>query len=153
MFTSKHLGVKYLPQKTVSIRGLDTELYHEIFSIAKRSGKRVADLMNLALKQFLEVKTKEYGLKKVDPIDENCFVLRNNGEITLSKMDIIILQKKVGNFKIENTGHLVFEKDVDEEALNYINGLVIRSGIVEAPHTIYPHLLIKSEINGKLLKY
>jgi hypothetical protein len=79
--------------------------------------------------------------------------LRNNGDISLSKTDIIVLQKKVGNFKIENRGHLVFEKDVDEEALNYINELVIHSGVVEAPHTIYPHLLIKSEIHGKLLKY
>lgn len=143
-----------MPQKTVSIRGLDTELYHQIFSMAKRSGKRVADLMNIALKQFLESNGNGGGIvRKTDQEDEDCFVLRNNGEIFLSKNDIIVLKKKVGNFKIENSGHLVFEKDVDEEALSYINGIIIHSGVVEAPHTIYPHLLIKSEIYGKLLKY
>jgi len=141
-----------MPQKTVSIRGLDTELYHQIFSMAKRSGKRVADLMNLALKQFLESNGNGGEHRRADP-DEDCFVLRNNGEIFLSKTDIIVLQKKVGNFRIENSGRLVFEKDVDEEALSYINGLVIHSGVVEAPHTVYPHLLLKSEIYGKLLKY
>jgi len=142
-----------MPQKTVSIRGLDTDLYHEIFSIAKRSGKRVSDLMNLALRQFLEANDRERREIERVEAEEDCFVLRNNGEISLSKMDIVILKKEVGDFKIENSGHLVFEKDVDEEALNYIRGLVIHSGVVEAPHTIYPHLLIKSEIYGKLLKY
>jgi len=142
-----------MPQKTVSIRGLDTELYHQIFSMAKRSGKRVADLMNIALKQFLESNGNGGVRKTEQQEDEGCFVLRNNGEISLSKNDIIVLKKRVGSFKIENSGHLVFEKDVDEEALSYINGIIIHSGVVEAPHTIYPHLLIKSEIYGRLLKY
>jgi hypothetical protein len=42
-----------VPRKTVAIRGLDTELYHEVFSMAKKDGKRVSEVVNTALEAFL----------------------------------------------------------------------------------------------------
>ena len=40
-------------RKNVAIRGLDNELYNVVFSMAKRDGKRVADIVNMALKEFV----------------------------------------------------------------------------------------------------
>ncbi len=42
-----------MPRKTVAIRGLDTELYHEVFTMAKKDGRRVSEVMNQALTGFL----------------------------------------------------------------------------------------------------
>ncbi|HHL41424.1 MAG TPA: hypothetical protein ENJ36_02050, partial [Candidatus Bathyarchaeota archaeon] len=42
-----------MPRKTVAIRGLNTELYTEVFSMAKKDGKNVADVVNNALEQYL----------------------------------------------------------------------------------------------------
>ena len=43
-----------MTRKTVAIRGLDTGLYNEVFSMAKKDGKRVSDLVNSALKAYID---------------------------------------------------------------------------------------------------
>jgi len=142
-------------KKNVAIRGLDIDLYNEVFARAKREGKRVSDLVNIALKKFMEGEKNGDNDGKINGDDENSgmFVLRNNGEITLSKNDIISLRKEVGTFQIENNGRLVFEKDIDVETVKYIENIVIHDGTVEVPRTLYTQFLIRSDIHGKLEKY
>lgn len=149
------MGVFVSPRKTVAIRGLDLELYHEIFSMAKKNGKKISEFMNLALKDFLDGVNngKELGHKSDNGLDNGKFILRNDGEIKLSKLDIVSLRKEVGPFWIENTGHIIFEKDVNKNTLENIENIIINSGTVEVPQSIYPQFLIRSEIHGKLEKY
>jgi len=137
------------PRKTVAIRGLDLELYHEIFSMAKREGKRISDVVNVALQEYIDIVSKNGG----DSGDSESFILRNDGDITLSKRDVIGLNEEVGPFMIENTGRITFEKDIDKTSLKHIENIIIHSGTVEVPKTMYPHFLVKSEIHGKLEKY
>lgn len=141
-------------RKNVAIRGLDNELYNVVFSMAKRDGKRVADIVNMALKEF--VYTTENGKNAVELKAESTdgrYILRNNGEISLSKNDIISLKREVGPFLIENTGRIKFEKDIDKEAIKNIESIVIKDGTVEVPKALYPNFLVRSEIFGKLEKY
>jgi alpha-glucuronidase len=136
-------------KKSVAIRGLDVDLYKEIFTLAKKEGKRVSDIVNTALRDFLndgKTENNNFG-------NENTFILRNFGEISLSKFDILSLRKEVGQFIIENNGRIIFEKDIDKETINYIEKIVINEGIVEVPKEFYYQFLIKSEIKGKLEKY
>lgn len=142
-----------MPRKTVSIRGLDLELYHEVFSMAKRDRKRVADVVNSALKVFIEDAYNDQD--NIDTKEENVerFILRNDGDITLSKQDVVGLEREVGVFRIENSGHMIFEKDIDRDSMKHIERIVIHSGAVEVPRNLYPHFLLKSEIHGKLEKY
>lgn len=135
-------------KKSVAIRGLDQDLYKEIFALAKREGKRVSDIINTALKDFLYNGRMEKNIS-----NENVFILRNFGEISLSKLDILGLRKEVGQFIIENNGRIIFEKDIDKETINYIEKIIINEGIVEVPKEHYYQFLIKSEIKGKLEKY
>lgn len=136
-------------KKSVAIRGLDLDLYKEIFTLAKKEGKRVSDIVNAALRDFLcNDKTENNSLN-----DENIFILRNFGEISLSKFDILSLRKEVGQFIIENNGRIIFEKDIDRETINYIQKIIINEGVVEVPKEHYYQFLIKSEIKGKLEKY
>jgi hypothetical protein len=149
-----------MTRKTVAIRGLDTGLYNEVFSMAKKDGKRVSDLVNSALKAYIDgdatpVKAGEPILEAGATQPAGSFVLtvEDEGEVTLSKNDVLDISRDMGPFKIESSGTLTFEKDVDSEALRGIEKIVILSGEVRVPKKTYPQFLIKCQIKGKLDKY
>lgn len=121
--------------------------------MAKRDGKRVADVVNLALKMFIEKENDGLNNNYTKEENTDTFILRNDGEITISKNDVVGLEREVGSFSIENTGHLIFDKDIDKEVLKHIESIIIRDGTVEVPRNLYSHFLIRSEIHGKLWKY
>lgn len=142
-----------MPRKTVAIRGLDTELYHEVFSMAKKDGRRVSEVMNQALAYFLQGGQQNGTVKGNGGKTSGVFTLKNDGEITLSKKDILSIEKEVGPFRIETSGRLIFEKDLDKKTLKSIKRIVIHDGVVEVPSALYPQFLIKSDIFGKIEKY
>ncbi len=148
-----------MTRKTVAIRGLDTGLYNEVFSMAKKDGKRVSDLVNSALKAYID---GDAAPEKEAPasvggatLSSGSFVLtvEDEGEVTLSKNDVLDISRDMGPFKIESSGTLTFEKDVDAETLRGIERIVILSGEVRVPKKTYPQFLIKCQIKGKLDKY
>lgn len=149
-----------MTRKTVAIRGLDTGLYNEVFSMAKKDGKRVSDLVNSALKAYIDgdttpEKPDESVVNGAEGGSSGSFVLtvEDEGEVTLSKNDVLDISRDMGPFKIESSGTLTFEKDVDAETLHGIEKIVILSGEVRVPKKTYPQFLIKCQIKGKLDKY
>jgi hypothetical protein len=142
-----------VPRKTVAIRGLDTELYHEVFTRAKKDGKRVSEVMNQALTDFLNGGFQNGSAKGNSGKNPGAFTLKNDGDITLSKKDILNLGKEVGPFRIETSGRLTFEKDLDKKTLASIERIVVHDGIVEVPSALYTQVLIRSDIFGKIEKY
>ena len=149
-----------MTRKTVAIRGLDTGLYNEVFSMAKKDGKRVSDLVNSALKAYIN--NDSTPEREIAPTEsgkglqsEGSFVLtvEDEGEVTLSKNDVLDISKEMGPFRIESSGTLIFEKDVDSETLRGIERIVILSGQAKVPKKSYPQFLIKCQIKGKLEKY
>lgn len=149
-----------MTRKTVAIRGLDTGLYNEVFSMAKKDGKRVSDLVNSALKAYIDgdaapEKTESVAISGtgVQPAGSFVLTVEDDGEVTLSKNDVLDISRDMGPFKIESSGTLTFEKDVDSEALRGIEKIVILSGEVKVPKKVYPLFLIKCQIKGKLDKY
>jgi hypothetical protein len=144
-----------MPRKTVAIRGLDTELYTEVFSMAKKDGKNVADVVNNALEQYLNNDDAEIIAPGVTLSNSAEFILAidDDGEIALSKEDIKEIAVEMGPFAIESNGHLVFEKDVDKNALAQITRIQVKSGTVKVPRSAYAQFLIKCKIQGKLDKY
>jgi len=146
-----------MPRKTVAIRGLDTELYLEVFTMAKKDGKTVADVVNKALDQFINNDgTESVAILSGGALANSAeFVLAidDDGEISLSKEDIKEIALEMGPFAIESNGSLVFEKDVDKNALAQISRIQVKSGIVKVPRSAYAQFLIKCKIQGKLDKY
>ena len=130
-----------MPRKTVAIRGLDTDLYHEVFTMAKKDGKRVSEVMNTALEAFLNGDDKKKGGNGSGSKASKVFTLKNDGDISLSKKDILSLKQEVGAFRIETSGRLTFEKDMDKKTLAIIERIVVHDGTVEVPRGLYPHLL------------
>jgi hypothetical protein len=146
-----------MPRKTVAIRGLDTELYTEVFTMAKKDGKRVADVVNNALEAWInnEIDELPAGFDGALSNSGAEFVLAidDEGEVSLGKEDIKEIAKEMGPFAIESNGSLLFEKDVDKNALNSITKITVRSGTVKVPRKAYAQFLIKCKIQGKLDKY
>lgn len=138
-----------LPRDTIAIRGLDQDLYHQIFSKAKKDGKRVADLMNEALRNHLRAREGNPGsLSDPGPIIENA------GSMTLSRMVILNLRQELGDFRIENSGKLTLERDVSRETLRCIKGITnSSSGVIRAPRSIYHMIILKSKNHGALEMY
>jgi len=146
-----------MPRKTVAIRGLDTELYTEVFTLAKKDGRTVAEVVNNALEQFINNDSDEQTLVMPGSAQSNSveFILAidDDGEVSLSKEDIKEIAIEMGPFAIESNGSLVFEKDVDKNALAQITRITVKSGTVKVPRTAYAQFLIKCKIQGKLDKY
>lgn len=146
-----------MPRKTVSIRGLDTEVYHEVYSMAKKDGKRVADVVNQALEEFINNDFDEAAPVSTDSFAnsgvEFILTVDDEGEVSLSKDDIKEIALEMGPFAIESTGSLIFEKDVDKNALQSLSRVIIKSGTVRVPRKAYPFFLMKCKIQGKLDKY
>ncbi|OGD44870.1 hypothetical protein A3K69_07090 [Candidatus Bathyarchaeota archaeon RBG_16_57_9] len=146
-----------MPRKTVAIRGLNTELYNEVFSMAKKDGKNVADVVNNALEAFINGEGDEPAAislgQATNSGPEFVLTIDDDGEVSLSKEDIKEIASDMGPFAIESNGSLVFEKDVDKNALQYISRITVRSGTVKVPKTAYAQFLIKTKIQGKLDKY
>jgi hypothetical protein len=146
-----------MPRKTVAIRGLDTELYTEVFTMAKKDGRTVAEVVNKALDQFINRDGPDAVLDLTGSAlsDSAEFILAvdDDGEISLSKDDIKEIAIEMGPFAIESNGSLIFEKVVDKNALQQITRIQVRSGTVKVPRTAYAQFLIKCKIQGKLDKY
>jgi hypothetical protein len=146
-----------MPRKTVAIRGLDTELYMEVFTMAKKDGKTVADMVNRALDQFINNDGPEaVAILQGNALSSSAeFILAvdDDGEISLSKDDIKEIAIEMGPFAIESNGNLVFEKDVDKNALQQITRIQVKSGTVKVPRSAYAQFLMKCKIQGKLDKY
>ena len=144
-----------MPRKTVAIRGLNTELYTEVFSMAKKDGKNVADVVNNALEQYLNNDDADAIAAGVTLSNSAEFILAidDDGQVSLSKEDIKEISMEMGPFAIESNGSLVFEKDVDKNALAQITRIQVKSGTVKVPRTAYAQFLIKCKIQGKLDKY
>lgn len=146
-----------MPRKTVAIRGLDTELYTEVFTMAKKDGKRVADVVNNALEAWINNETDEVPAGFDGTLSnsgaEFILAIDDEGEVSLGKEDIKEIAKEMGPFAIESNGSLLFEKDVDKNALNSITKITVRSGTVKVPRKAYAQFLMKCKIQGKLDKY
>lgn len=121
--------------------------------MAKKDGRRVSEVMNQALAYFLQGGQQNGTVKGNGVKNPGVFTLKNDGEITLSKKDILSIEKEVGPFRIETSGRLIFEKDLDKKTLKSIKRIVIHDGVIEVPSALYPQFLIKSDIFGKIEKY
>ena len=102
-----------MPRKTVAIRGLNTDLYNEVFSMAKKDGKNVADVVNNALEAFINGDGDDPAAavslgQSSNSGPEFVLTIDDDGEVSLSKEDIKEIASEMGPFAIESKGRLIF---------------------------------------------
>jgi hypothetical protein len=133
----------------IAIRGLDKEIYQKIYTLAKQNGKRVSDLINEALKAYIQNQDDPIGLEQQDPIIENA------GTLMLTKSVIInIYQELHKEFTIRNSGKLLLDSDVTKEALQHVKKIInTSSGVIKAPKHVYHIVILKVKNYGSLEMY
>jgi len=133
---------------TVLIRGLDRQVYNKLVGRAKELGKNVADLVNEAMRGYVD----ELSNRSEEPIDPKRIII-SGGPVILSKSDIMGIFGEVGQFRVDNTGELVFDADVDKEAFQRIQR-IHNTGKLRVPKAVHYLALLKAgHIGGTIEKY
>jgi predicted Zn-dependent peptidase len=126
---------------------MDREIYNMVVAKAKQQGKNVAALVNEALSQYL----RESPAENHNVFDTKKLVIA--GSVLLSKSDIVGLHKELGNFHLENSGELTFDKDVDWEAFQKIERIQ-NTGKLRVPTGVHHFALLKAgHVRGEVEKY
>jgi predicted HicB family RNase H-like nuclease len=136
-----------LTNNAVLIRGMDRDIYNTVVAKAKQQGKNVAELVNEALQQYM----RESPAENHNVFDTKKLVIA--GSVLLSKSDILGLHKELGNFQLENSGELTFDKDVDSEAFQKIEH-IHNTGKLRVPTDVHHFALLRAgHIRGEVEKY
>jgi len=126
-------------QKDVTaIRGLETELYNKILAKAKETGKNVSDLMNNAMRSYLN---QVQGTSTVFG--------ENMDNVTVTKKDLT----ELGKVAFKKVTNLKFAKDVDKETFEN-NVLSIEDcEHVQVPEPLYLDAMKKAKGCLNVLRY
>ena len=136
-----------MSSNAVLIRGLDRDTYNSVVAKAKQQGKNVGDLVNEALAQYMN----QSPVESPSVFDTKKLVIA--GSVLLSKSDIMGLHKELGNFHLENSGELTFDKDVDREAFQKIER-INNTGKLRVPSDVHHFALLKAgHVRGEVEKY
>jgi hypothetical protein len=136
-----------LSSNAVLIRGLDRNIYNKIVARAKEQGKNVADIVNDAMRAYMD-----QGAETMPSVfDTKKLVF--TGTVSLSKSDILGLHEELGQFQLENSGTLTFDKDIDKEAFHRIER-IHNTGKLRVPSHVHHLALIKvGQVHGEVEKY
>ncbi|HDD26194.1 MAG TPA: hypothetical protein ENF75_03800 [Acidilobales archaeon] len=115
-------------KKTVTIRGLDSNLYKRLLVMAEETGRTVGELMNEAMKLLLSIGSTavstgkrvtsgaiEVGKSFAEGVKEgyeNALVISDINELVVSKRDLESVEEHIS---FRNIGTLVFDDDVPYE--------------------------------------
>jgi len=136
-----------LGNNAVLIRGLDRNLYNSIVARAKEQGKNVADIVNEAMRAYMN----EGAAAVPNVFDTKKLVF--TGSVNLSKSDILGLHDELGPFQLENSGTLTLDKDIDKEAFLRIER-IHNTGKLRVPSNVHHLALIKvGHVHGEVEKY
>ncbi len=139
--------VFHLANNAVLIRGLDRNLYNKIVARAKEQGKNVADIVNDAMRAYVDD-----GNETIPNVMDTKKLIFT-GSVSLSKSDILGLHDELGPFQLENSGTLTLDKDIDKEAFHRIER-IHNTGKLRVPSHVHHLALLKvGQVHGEVEKY
>ncbi|BFH72861.1 hypothetical protein SJAV_08050 [Sulfurisphaera javensis] len=142
-------------KKTITIRGVNKDLYERMVNIARNSGKTVGEVMNQAMMTFLGIagkvgekideatqKTISVGKAFIEGYNEagkNIFIVSDLEELRITKNEIVSLGKPVS---FRNIKRLILD-DIDQQTIDtYIDSIISVDEVV-VPSTINKLLLLQ----------
>ena len=136
-----------MANNAVLIRGLDRNLYNKIVARAKEQGKNVADIVNDAMRAYVDD-----GSGTIPNVMDTKKLIFT-GSVSLSKSDILGLHDELGPFQLENSGTLTLDKDIDKEAFHRIER-IHNTGKLRVPSHVHHLALLKvGQVHGEVEKY
>ncbi|MCD6409874.1 MAG: hypothetical protein J7L98_06060 [Candidatus Verstraetearchaeota archaeon] len=142
-------------RKTVTIRGVDEEIYGKLVATAKSLGKNIGEAATEAFKLFIitveaasksidnaVTKSKKVGNAFMEGVkEEMAITVGNIDELTITKKDLEAAGRKV---IFKNVKRLVFTEDVDSNTFNkYVDSIIMCDELV-LPSSI-PRLSVLSK--------
>ncbi|GAA5420002.1 hypothetical protein Stok01_01964 [Sulfurisphaera tokodaii] len=142
-------------KKTVTIRGVNRDLYERMVNVARNSGKTVGEVMNQAMMTFLGLAGKvgekideatqkaiNVGKAFVEGYNEagkNIFIVSDLEELRITKNEIIGLGKPVS---FRNIKRLILD-DIDQQTIDqYIDSIITVDEVV-VPSSVNKLLLLQ----------
>ena len=122
----------------IAIRGLETELYNKILAKAKETGKNVSDLMNDAMRSYLN---QVQGTSTVFG--------ENMDNVTVTKKDL----SELGKVAFKEVTNLKFTKDVDKETFTNNVLSIENCDNVQVPEPLYLDAMKKAKGCHNVLRY
>ncbi|BCU70186.1 hypothetical protein [Stygiolobus caldivivus] len=124
-------------KKTITVRGIDSDLYTRIVNLSRQSGKTVGEIMNQAMSTFLGIagkageklddavyKARETGRAFIEGFNEakkDVVIVSDVEELNANKNEIVAMGKPVS---FRNIKKLVLE-DIDDTTFDkYIDSII-----------------------------
>ncbi len=133
---------------TVTVRGVDRQLYEELVRLARETGRNIGDLINVAMRLLLaNVKAGlEFFGKKLEEVSQNIpepaatVTIEGVEELEISKRDLLEAGRPV---VFKGLKRLVFSNDVDPETFERSVHSIVAVDEVVVPSSL-PKLLVAS---------
>ncbi|PCN49791.1 hypothetical protein B6U99_07880 [Candidatus Geothermarchaeota archaeon ex4572_27] len=149
-------------EKTVTIRGVDRELYSRALALAREVGKSAGEMINEALRLLLShtmaaataiTRAAEAGREIMQGVKEVASaerVVSGVGELVVRRADLEAVEKPV---VFRGIKRLVFDEDVDYELFNSKVRAIVMCDEVQVPKA-YPKLKVaeRCRMVGKLVE-
>lgn len=136
-------------RKTVTIRGLSSDIYERVSMLARETGTTIGEIVNEALRRYIS--TLEHVSSFIDNLIKqgNVVVISGVSSLTVTKMDLESLDKPV---VFKDMDELVFADDVTNDLIKDKVAKIVNVNTVYVPKTVSTLLIAsKSEFVKKIV--
>ncbi|KUO80115.1 MAG: hypothetical protein AT718_09615 [Vulcanisaeta sp. JCHS_4] len=142
-------GEESSERKTVTIRGLSTDIYDRISKLAKETGTTVGEIVNDALRRYIA--TLENISRAIDNMIRagDVIVISGVSSLTVTRADLETLEKPV---IFKDMDELVFADDVTNDLIKNKVARIVNVNTVYTPKSVSTLLIAsKSELVKKIV--
>jgi len=149
MINMSSSGEESSERKTVTIRGLSTDIYDRISKLAKETGTTVGEIVNDALRRYIA--TLENISRAIDNMIRagDVIVISGISSLTVTRADLETLEKPV---IFKDMDELVFADDVTNDLIKNKVARIVNVNTVYTPKSVSTLLIAsKSELVKKIV--
>lgn len=149
MINMSSSGEESSERKTVTIRGLSTDIYDRISKLARETGTTVGEIVNDALRRYIA--TLENISRAIDNMIRagDVVVISGVSSLTVTRADLETLEKPV---IFKDMDELVFADDVTNDLIKNKVARIINVNTVYTPKSVSTLLIAsKSELVKKIV--
>lgn len=149
MINMSSSGEESSERKTVTIRGLSTDIYDRISKLARETGTTVGEIVNDALRRYIA--TLENISRAIDNMIRagDVVVISGVSSLTVTRADLETLEKPV---IFKDMDELVFADDVTNDLIKNKVARIVNVNTVYTPKSVSTLLIAsKSELVKKIV--
>jgi predicted DNA-binding protein len=149
MINMSSSGEESSERKTVTIRGLSTDIYDRISKLARETGTTVGEIVNDALRRYIA--TLENISRAIDNMIRagDVIVISGVSSLTVTRADLETLEKPI---IFKDMDELVFADDVTNDLIKNKVARIVNVNTVYTPKSVSTLLIAsKSELVKKIV--